>query len=175
MHCPFDCPFLQESRKHETPPPAKDFPNTDIEVTQQFLREHQALLVWLSASLLRAALEVGAVDSDIRSALDSMIRTHRTLQSGLYYESRPDNAVAAALAERLKASIEEIKKRVAEASGVRTLRDAEVLGVLALLQRLEIHHNNGRRLSRAFVDFLRGQIGTPDEAAPPQASPSILL
>jgi hypothetical protein len=30
-----------------------------------------------------------------------------------------------------------------------------VLGLLVFLQRLEIDRNNGRRLGRAFLDFLR--------------------
>ena len=35
------------------------------------------------------------------------------------------------------------------------MRDADLLGVLVFLQRLELQHNNGRRRGRAFFDFLR--------------------
>jgi hypothetical protein len=51
-------------------------------------------------------------------------------------------------------------------------READVLGVLAFLQRMEIYHNNGRRRGRAFLDFLRSQT-QPTHAAPP-ASPLIV-
>ena len=34
------------------------------------------------------------------------------------------------------------------------LPDETILNVIVFLQRLEISHNNGRRLSRAFLQFL---------------------
>ena len=40
-------------------------------------------------------------------------------------------------------------------------RDADVLVVLAFLQRLEIDRNNGRKRGRTFIDVLVGQLGTP--------------
>jgi hypothetical protein len=178
VHCPFECPFLQEARKHEAAPIASldDFPNTDIKVTEQFLKDHEPLLIWLTASLFRASVQTpGAVDNDIRAGLDALIRTYRTLQSGLYYESRPENPMAATIMDRMKEAVEEIRKRVAESGGVESIRDAELLGLFVFLQRLEIQHNNGRRLGRAFIDFLRGNFGEASEAAPPEPAPSILL
>ena len=35
-----------------------------------------------------------------------------------------------------------------------TLRDADVLGVLVMFQRVEYTHNNGRPRSRAFLEML---------------------
>ena len=37
-----------------------------------------------------------------------------------------------------------------------SIRDSAILGVLAFLQRLEYTNNNGRKRSRAFLDFLGG-------------------
>jgi hypothetical protein len=165
VHCPLDCGYLRESRKHDPLPDVSmdDFPNQDVKVTEQFLREQEPLLVWLGVQTMRAALEVSnAVDADVREALDALIRTYRTLQSGLYYESKPANTIAALIAESLQARIEEFRKVVSERTGVRTLRDLDVLGVLVFLQRLAIQHNNGRRLGRAFIDFLRGQFPAPE-------------
>jgi len=106
--------------------------------------------------LLQAALEIpNVVDSDIRDALDALVRTYRTLQTGLYYESRPENALAAAICDRLQAAVAEFRKAMAGRSGVQTVRDVDILGVLAFLQRMEIQQRNGRRLGRAFIDFLR--------------------
>ena len=43
-----------------------------------------------------AALDTpGAVDYDVREALEALIRTYRTLESGVYYESVPANPLAA--------------------------------------------------------------------------------
>jgi len=51
---------------------------------------------------------------------------------------------------------------------MQTLRDADVLGALVFLQRLELQHNNGRRRGRAFVDFLRAYF--PAQTQPAVAS-----
>jgi hypothetical protein len=88
-----------------------------------------------------------------------MIKTYRTLESGLIYESKPQNPYAAAIQDAMKAAIEELRKSLTEEAGLQVsqgLRDSHLLGVLVFLQRLEIQHNNGRRKGRAFLDFLRG-------------------
>ncbi len=60
--------------------------------------------------------------------------------------------------------MEELRKHVAEESGMNTLRDADVLGALVFLQRLEWQHANGRRRGRAFFDFLRSAFAAPAPA-----------
>lgn len=115
-------------------------------------------MIWLSHSLARAMESGKAVDTDAREALEAMIKTHRTLESGLIYESKPQNPYAAGIQEALKTAIEDLRKRIAEEAGLQVsagLRDKDLLGVLVFLQRLEIQHNNGRRKGRAFLDFLR--------------------
>jgi hypothetical protein len=106
-----------------------------------------------------------AVDVDAHQALDALIRTYRTLESGLIYETKPQNVYAARLQEALQASIEELRKNLAQESGVHSLRDAELLGALVFLQRLEMQHNNGRRRGRAFFDFLRAYFPAQAEAS----------
>jgi len=71
------------------------FPNQEIRVSETFLHDHEPLLIALGRAVLFAALETsGAVDFDVREALAALIRTQRTLESGLYYETRPENMVA---------------------------------------------------------------------------------
>lgn len=172
VDCPFDCEYLREARRHDRQPDVDPdrFPNRDVRVTEEFLLRNEALVIFLGQSLFRSAAEAaGAVDLDIREALEAMIRTHRTLESGLIYETRPANPFAAAVQQALQANLEEFRRRMIERSGLHTLRDAEVLGVLVFLQRLEIQHNNGRRRGRAFLDFLRGYF---DRDASPIVVPS---
>src|SRR5579863_6695629 len=117
ISCPLDCPYLVEARLHEKPRPLNpaDVPNQDVHVTEQFLREHEPLLMFLSSRLLEASLAAaGAVDSDVREALQSLIRTYRTLQSGLYYETRPANMVAAGIHQRMQEAVETLRKQLAE-------------------------------------------------------------
>jgi hypothetical protein len=178
LNCPLDCQYLLESRKHDKPEPVQPdrFPNQDIRVTETFLRDHEPLLTALGRVVLFAALETpGAVDFDVREALAALIRTHRTLESGLYYETRPENTVAAELDRRIQESIAEFRRGETERQQITKTRDSEVLIVLVFLQRLEIDRNNGRKRGRAFIDFLRGQLpGSRGESAP-AATPSLIV
>jgi len=169
IDCPLDCPFLREARIHERPAPLseKDIPNLDIELKETFIREHEREVMELSLALARAMERERAVDSDAREAIESLVKTYRTLQSGLIYESRPQNSYAAGIQERLAKAIEDLRKSMAEEAGMQTLRDTDLLSTLVFLQRLEIQHNNGRLRGRAFFDFLRTYFPEPAESVQP--------
>ncbi len=173
INCPLDCQYLVEARLHEKPVPVnpEQVPNRDIPVTEQFMREQQALLLFFGAKLVDATLTTsGAVDNDIRDALEALIRTYRTLESGLYYETRPDNLVAGAIQQRIQESIETLRKELTE-RGAPSIRDADILGVLVFIQRIELLNNNGRPRGRAFVDYLRAHF--PQER-PTATAPSLI-
>lgn len=171
ISCPLDCPYLMEARQHEKPHEVniEDVPNRDIQVTEEFLREHEPLFVFLSSRLLDAALSSsGAVDSDVRDALQSLIRTYRTLESGLYYETKPANLIAAGIHQRMQEAIEALRKELAEKNAM-PIRDAEILGTLVFLERVELHQNNGRPRGRAFIDYLRTYFPHGEESAAPSS------
>jgi hypothetical protein len=174
VSCPLDCQYLVEARLHEKPVTInpEETPNQDVKVTEEFLRDHEPLLIFLGAKLLDASLAAsGAVDSDVREALDSLIRTYRTLQSGLYYESRPNNLVAAAIHQAIQDAVQELRKELSE-KGATTIRDAEILGVLVFLQRIGLHQNNGRPRGRAYIDYLRSYF--PQDEQSPATAPSLI-
>lgn len=167
--------YLREARRREEPPVADPatFPNQDIEITEDFLRRHEQLLLLLSVHLLQAALEIPDVlDTDVKDALAALVKTYRTVQTGLIYETRPDNMLAAAIADRLQNAVAELRKAAAEQSGMQLIRDVDILGIFAFLQRMEIQQNNGRRLGRAFIDFLREHF---KPAHQPEANPSLIV
>jgi len=167
IDCPLDCEYLREARLHDRPVAImeEDLPNKDIHVSEDFIRKQEHVVMWLGYALARVMETRRSVDADAREGLESLIKTYRTLEAGLIYETRPPNPFAAEIQETLKLAVEELRKRVTEASGMQTLRDADVLGSLVFLQRLELQHNNGRRRSRAFVDFLRTYFPAPAEPA----------
>jgi hypothetical protein len=170
VDCPLDCEYLREARSREKNPPVDpaSFPNRDIRISDQFLSEHEALLLFISGSILTASLEIpGVIDYDVREGLEAIIKTYRTLQSGLYYESRPANPMAAHVYERVRQAVEDYRQRLAKESGMATLRDAEFLGIFVFLQRMELQENNGRKKGRAFIDFLQRLL-------PPQRAESLL-
>ena len=174
VNCPLNCEYLMEARLHEKLQPVnpEQVPNQDIRVSEDFLREHEPLLIFMGAKLLDASLETaGAVDSDVREALDSLIRTYRTLQSGLYYESRPNNLVAAAIHQKIQDAIQELRKELSE-KGSTAIRDAEILGVLVFLERVGMHQNNGRPKCRSFIDYLRAHF--PQKQENPENVPSLI-
>lgn len=176
VDCPLDCVYLREAHQHEKIEPVDphDFPNQDVRVTEEFLREHEPLLLFLARTVLDAALATpGAVDFDVREALEALIRTYRTLESGVYYETRPDNPIAANIGRLVQTGIAELRKKETEDSGMAHTRDADIFGLLVFLQRLELDNNNGRKRGRAYLDFLRGFF--PDQAVETAQATSSLI
>ncbi len=156
--CPFSCEYLREARKHE--PLAElnweSLPNREVEISRQFLDQNALLGQFLGESLwLAASAQPEAVDLDLREALDALIRTYRTLQSGLVYETRPANRYAAAIASSVRERIVLLEQRLRDEAGVSPPRDSQILGMLIFFQRTELQVNNGRKRSRAFLDVLR--------------------
>ncbi len=77
-------------------------------------------------------------DSDVREALESLIRTYRTLQSGLYYETRPTNLIAAGIHRGLQEAVEGLRKELAGKNST-PIRYAGNPGDTVFLERLELH------------------------------------
>ena len=176
VDCPLDCVYLREAHQHEKIEPVdpRNFPNQDIRVSEEFLREREPVLLFLARTVLDAALaSPGAVDFDVREALEALIRTYRTLESGVYYETRPDNPIAANICRLVQTGVAEFRRKETEDSGMAHTRDADILGLLVFLQRLELDNNNGRKRGRAYLDFLRGFF--PDQAAEPAQATSSLI
>ncbi len=180
MSCPMECEYLQGAYRHERveSPDSATIPNRDIEVSEEFLRANEMTLVLVARAVLRAAFEVeGVIDFDLRDALESLVQTYRTLESGLYYEARPQNAVAAAVCDSVRGTIAEFREMEVKERGTSTLRESTILRVLCFLQGLEFDWNNGRKRGRAVVNFLAHQfMPTEKEAAgADESAPSLLV
>lgn len=161
VHCPLDCLYLQEAHSHEKLEellPGK-MPSADVRLTERFLEDNQEVLAILGVMLLDAAMAEEAIDADMREALDAAVRTYRTLESGLYYESRPDNPIAARIQSRIRDGVDSLHKTIAEQGGP-PIRDSTLQALLVFFQRLAAQWDNHRRYGRSFIDFLR-------RAAPP--------
>jgi len=169
IDCPLACEYLREAHRHEKRP-AYDIakvPDQDIKITESFLEDNQVLMAFTAIAIYEGATESAATtDWDVREAFETLIRSYRALQSGLYVEERPANPFAAAVVARVQSQIEQLREREKEATGVTTIRDATLLGLLAFLQRLEYSHNNGRKRCRAFIDFLSTFYNPPELDSP---------
>ena len=172
VSCPLDCPYLREARIREKEPyvDPRELPNQEIRIEEEFLRRNEPLLIYIAAAFAEVALATeGAIDIDVREAIDSLIRTYKTLQSGLVYEARPDNPIAARIHSGVRERIRHMEEALQRNNS--TLRDSDLLGVLVFLQRLELQKNNRRPKSRAFIDFLREFF----PAEPPKEEASSLI
>jgi hypothetical protein len=155
--CPLDCVYLREARLREKAVAVNraDIPFSDIQVPRRFVDDHEAVFLLAVDSVVRAIHSTpAAIDSDVRDALESLIRTYKTLQSGLLYETRPENPVAGELYHRVQQRVAEGRKEIAAKTGT-SVRDVDVLSGLLLMHRLVYRYNNGRRRGRAFIDYLK--------------------
>jgi len=165
--CPLDCRYLQDSRERDYGGglDPKDFPYKEIEIDAPFLREHGELVETCGREVLQGSLAVaGAVDSDTREALDGLIRTYKTRETGLYYDSRPDSVFAARIFEHLQETLERFLQQEREQSGFTRTHDTDVMKTLVFLLRMALDRNNGRAKGRAFLDFLQLHFGQPEAA-----------
>jgi hypothetical protein len=175
--CPLDCEYLREAREHEKPSglDSESVPHRDVKVTERFLEENSNLFTRVAEELVEGAFETrGVSDFDVRDALEALIRTLRTLQSGVYYESRPENSLANSLFTRVLRAVEDFRAEE-QKKGLPSTRDSDVLGVLVFLQRIELDRNNGRPRGRSFIHqlhrFYRDAITAPGAAESPLILP----
>src|SRR5689334_16750302 len=171
VSCPFECEYLQDARQHDKPAPIDPatVPNQDVRITEKFVEENERFLTFLGNIVVGAALDTpGAVDYDVREALESLIRTYRTLESGVYYETVPPNPLAANIYRAVQNAVAEYRNREQQQLGMSRTRDSDIFGSLVFLQRMEFDRNNGRRRGRAFLDSLHAfyaDAGAPDSAS----------
>ncbi len=176
LSCPLECPYLQEAHKRETPVEIAEgqISNPDIRVTEEFVREHEELLLFSIYSLVEASLRTpGAKDTDVMSVLESLIQTYRTLQSGLVYETRPESSVALSIQRLFTASLTDYQKERSERDKLPELRDSEILAILVFLHRIGQQNQNGKPRGRMFLDLLRHM--TPERERVAEQTSSIII
>jgi hypothetical protein len=151
-----------------------------VEIGEQFLYEHEHLIMGLTYALAKAAqAHREMTDGDLIAALTSMCKKQETLvNSGLHYEtpitSLSQQAVLAEVHELLKGYREVEQKQL----GYSRLHDSDVLGALVFLLRLGYARTSGRPKSRAFVDYVLARF-LPEKqsalAAPAEAASRIII
>ncbi|MBV9085064.1 MAG: hypothetical protein JOZ62_20490, partial [Acidobacteriaceae bacterium] len=170
-----ECEYLQEAHRREKPVPVseKALSNADVVVTEDFLSEEEELVVVCAHALVHAALRTsGALDTDVLAALEALIQTHRTLESGLVYETVSTNAIAAGIQRSFTASMADYQKAREERDALSPVRNSDILRVLVFLHRVGRQNSNGRPRGRMYLDLLRQM--TP-EAGVQERQPSIIL
>jgi hypothetical protein len=173
--CPLDCIFLRQGREHEKLKELSrdQLPHPEVQIPDSFLREQEFLVLLVASIFAEAVGRIdGLIDYDAREALASLVQTYKTLGTGLIYESKPANPLAAALHELVQLRVSEFRQRAEQEMGVRRILDSHVLGVLIFFQRMEFQLNNGRRRGRSFLDGVLGFAPRPAMESGP--TPSLL-
>ena len=177
LDCPLGCEFLRESRRHEkyVPVPAEAKPHPEVGITEDFLSRNDLLMQFMSVAVRDAALSTpGATDADLREAVDAIVQTFKTADSGLIYETRAANPYSASIQEKVKAQIDKLQRQISERKSGGALRDKDLLGVLVFLSRVALSLDNGRRKGRSFMAMLLERF-PPPKASEEAAAPSGLV
>jgi hypothetical protein len=171
LDCPSDCPYLQQAREHEKPRTTGQIDASalflQVEVSEQFMYEHEHLLMGLSYALAKAAHDDRTLhDSDLIAALSVLCTNmQRLISSGLHYEQ----SLASPSQQRVVVEIENMLKEFREAEqkhrGFSSLRDSDVVKSLVFLVRMAYGRTSGRPKSRAFIEFLSQQFPGQQAAA----------
>ncbi len=163
LDCPTDCVYLQQARQHERPRSLQDLDEAalfpQIEIGEQFIYEHEHLLLGLNYALVKSARSDRAlVDADLIAALTAVAKTYDTLvSSGIHYEAPIAGMAQQAVAAEIQNMIKEYRDAEQKHAGYSRLRDSEVLRGLVFLVRVAYSRTSGRPKSRAFLDFLFAQ------------------
>ncbi len=163
-----DCEFLIESRIHEKQGPLDENILRQFQVTNDFIRDNQPLFTATAIAVLNGVLDSqGSLDGDVRESLDAALRNRKIRESGLVYEAKPDNRIAASILDVFEQRLIEFRKESEKWEGFPRIKDSDETKMLAFLKALEASHNNGRPKSRAFIHFLYGVAAQqlPQEAA----------
>ena len=182
LDCPGDCPYLQQAREHEKPRSAGEIDPSalflQVEVPDQYLYEHEHLLMGLTYALTKATNNDHSLnDRDLIAALSALSMSYQRLaDSGLHYEQ----PLTSASQQRVAAEVENMLKEYRDAEqkhvGYSKLRDSDALKALVFLVRLAYGRTSGRPKSRAFVDFLRAQFPeNPTVTATQEAGSRIIV
>jgi len=182
LDCPSDCAYLQQAREHEKPREISEleeaalFPK--IEIAQQFLYEHEPLLLGFTFALAKSAhADRTLTDRDLLAAITSMAKGYETLvNSGLHYEQAPAGAGQQAVVAELQGMLKGYREEETKSLGYSRLRDSEVLRALVFLLRIGFSRTSGRPKSRAYIDFLSSQFPQKQSviASPEQARTLVL-
>jgi hypothetical protein len=160
IECAADCPHLiaahryQDEHQREIP---ADTPLLDVKVPSDLVHMHQQLMGALAFSIAKfCAAHPEASDPDVLAALQALAETHKTMISGIYYETQPAGLVSREIYAAMNSFLAELKQQVQQA-GRPGPKESDIFHLLVFLYRMGLLRTSGRPRSRRYVEFLRGQ------------------
>jgi hypothetical protein len=154
IDCPPSCSYLREGYQYaskKTPLEQKARANPiDRTFDRAFLVTNERLLMELSSVILESYKSLPQLhDTDVLAALAALEKTFRTLDVGLYYDSKPDGNLEQFLYLKLKEIID-LKMQNPDAQGHR-LKVSTTVDCVVFLQQFALMKGSGRPLSRGYL------------------------
>lgn len=176
IDCPGSCSYLLESRRHERrgfDPANMPFP--EVQISEQFLKNSELVLILVSAFLKRAAAPAAnAIDADLREALDTVIRSRKAGESGVIYEPTSENPIAQGITERFGAELAKFTADLSQREEQGMFTDRQITNILVFLARVAYGHDNGRPRCRGFLHYLENSLPGMKEEGDAEAPSSIV-
>lgn len=108
------------------------------------------------------------VDQDVHEALEGLLRTYQTLESGIYYDHTPAPLGAKSIYQAIKAYLDRANSSLDES--VPHLKISEILDCLQLQKELCEAITLPRPKSRAFLDHIQSNVSKAFPSQTPQSS-----
>ncbi|HKV05152.1 MAG TPA: hypothetical protein VJO53_08620 [Candidatus Acidoferrales bacterium] len=166
IDCPLDCPHLIAAHRYEAehrkPVSAEEFPFRDLQIPPDFVYERWPVVTGVATTILGFQNQHRELDDGAAcAAIGALAETHRTLETGIYYERPPDAPIARALYGQIARFLQDSRKNEAARVGLPALKDSDIFHLLVFLLRVAKQETNGRLRSRAFLSFLRARFPLP--------------
>jgi hypothetical protein len=176
IDCPESCEFLKIGRTHEANQVGARHYRADNPLEQakrsRILTAFEPVIVDVQTAIAeerRACRDL--VDADVAEALDCLLKTLRTEDHGVIYETTSANLRAEALRRQLASLIE--SHRYPKDSGWARIHLKDAIECLEVLQAVVASHREAGPASLSFVDFLVRHLPREAETGPSQ--PSIII
>jgi hypothetical protein len=177
IDCPPSCSYLQEGYQYamEKNPLDQRARSMTFDRTfdRGFLLENERFFRDLSMVIRESYKSAPQLhDSDVLGALAALEKTFRTLDKGLYYDTKPERGLEQFLYSRLKESIDH-KTQNPDVQG-RRLKVSTVIDCLVFLQQFVQIKGSGRPLTRGYLTHLEEVFSHAPKESPTE-EPRILL
>lgn len=167
IDCPADCAYLVSAHRYEDQHPRPVPANTpllDVRLSSDVVHRHPQVLSAIAFTIAKfCAAQPATTDPDVLAAIQALAESYKTLVAGIVYEQPPAPVLQHELYGALAAFLTEAKQQPAQAS-TSPVKDADIFQLLVFLFRMGLLRTNGRPRSRRFIEFLHGQVPTPQES-----------
>jgi AraC-like DNA-binding protein len=176
LNCPESCDYLKAGRAQEARQASELFYRTSDPAEQakrvRIVEEFEPVLSFVQTVIAcERHANQNLTDADVAEALDCLLRTLRTEDRGIFYETTSNNLRADILRRQLSEAIQSFRNPT-EADGGRLLL-SQAIQCLELLRAMVGAYAEPGAIALSFVEFLARQV--PRNALNMQAPSSIVI